>query len=318
MARKVVRFLDRLVDLATLIICLLFFLIGLYALLDSYLVYQSAGDDSLLKYKPGYGSDDTEWEPIEGMVAWLTIDGTGVDYPVMQGEDNWEYLNKDPYGKYSLSGSIFLDTRNSPDFSDPYLLIYGHHMDHGMMFGALDQYFDEEFFNSHRTGTLVAGDDVYSLEIFALLEAQASNASIFAPTEADDETLPYIHEYAMYKDMGMYPETGDKLVGFSTCKYPDTAERTIVFARARLQQPDSIAEGMEGAEAGWPVWDYTSPAEGLPVPLVTQDKNMQAAQQEEQDAGYSATDSGDDTAREGWNQYEGLTEWDPVPGVSGY
>lgn len=43
------------------------------------------------------------------MVAWLTIDDTKIDYPVMQGKDNTEYLNKDPYGDYALAGSIFLD-----------------------------------------------------------------------------------------------------------------------------------------------------------------------------------------------------------------
>ena len=108
---------------------------------DSYMVYQQATDNSILKYKPGYETDDETNKKITGnMVAWLTIDDTNVDYPVMQGEDNNEYLNKDPFGDYALSGSIFLDSRNDPEFKDYYSLIYGHHMEHGMMFGAIDEY----------------------------------------------------------------------------------------------------------------------------------------------------------------------------------
>lgn len=78
----------------------------------------------------------------------MTIDDTNIDYPVMQGEDNNEYLNKDPFGNYALSGSIFLDRRNNPEFKDYYSLIYGHHMEHGMMFGAIDEYLNEDYFNS--------------------------------------------------------------------------------------------------------------------------------------------------------------------------
>jgi SrtB family sortase len=64
------------------------------------------------------------------LVGFLTVEGTNIDYPVMQGIDNSHYLNTDPFGAYSLSGSIFLDSRSSPDFSDEYSVIYGHHMDY--------------------------------------------------------------------------------------------------------------------------------------------------------------------------------------------
>lgn len=97
--RKLIRFLDQLEDLIVLIGCLFLFLIGLYGLYDSYLVYQDANDTSLLKNKPGYESEGAE-KTIQGnMAACLTLDDTKIDYPVMQGEDNTEYLNKNPYGE---------------------------------------------------------------------------------------------------------------------------------------------------------------------------------------------------------------------------
>ena len=173
--KKIIRLIDGLIDKSILLICIVLFLLGSYGLYDSYMVYQQATDNSILKYKPGYETDDETDKKITGnMVAWLTIDDTNIDYPVMQGEDNNEYLNKDPFGNYALSGSIFLDRRNNPEFKDYYSLIYGHHMEHGMMFGAIDEYLNEDYFNSHRTGSLVVGKKTYKIRIFAVLECEAT------------------------------------------------------------------------------------------------------------------------------------------------
>ena len=87
--RKIVRFLDRAEDLMIFLLCIALLLAGSYALYDSYLVYEKANDTSLLKYKPGYGAETEEDKEIKGnMVAWVTLEDTTVDYPVMQGETN--------------------------------------------------------------------------------------------------------------------------------------------------------------------------------------------------------------------------------------
>lgn len=246
--KKIVRTLDRLIDTVLFFIFLLFFLIGLYALYDSCMVYLEANDTSLLKYKPGYGSgEEVEKEIGEDMVAWLTLDDTNVDYPVMQGEDNTEYLNKNPFGEYALAGSIFLDSRNSPDFSDMYSLVYGHHMEHGMMFGALDEFLNEEYFKTHQTGTLTVVEGKketdYRIRIFAVLEAEATEPAIFAPTEVSKaETLQFVKTRAKYIDPEA--ETGGdiQLLAMSTCKYPDTVERTIVFATIEPEADSEAAD----------------------------------------------------------------------------
>lgn len=227
--RRVVRFLDRLTDTGLLVFFLLLFAMGSYALYDSALVYMDANDTSLLKYKPGYEKEEPEKEIKGNKVAWITLDGTDIDYPVMQGNDNSEYLNKDPYGEYSLSGSIFLDSRNASDFSDSYSLIYGHHMEHGAMFGALDDFLDEDYFNAHRTGTLYVGDDVYRIQVFGVLECAATQEEIFAPTEIPlEDTAGYITQKALYLDEKAW-DKDRKILALSTCKYPDTADRTVVL-----------------------------------------------------------------------------------------
>ena len=227
--KKIIRLIDGLIDKSILLVCIVLFLLGSYGLYDSYMVYQQATDNSILKYKPGYEADDETDKKITGnMVAWLTVDDTNIDYPVMQGEDNNEYLNKDPFGDYALSGSIFLDSRNDPEFKDYYSLIYGHHMEHGMMFGAIDEYLNEDYFNSHRSGSLVVGKKTYKIRIFAVLECEATEESNFAPTE-NDNTLNYIKQHALFLDDTALPKDNEKLLGLSTCKYPDTVDRTLIF-----------------------------------------------------------------------------------------
>ena len=154
MLRKSIIISHKTINAIVVIVAALLFLICLYAMIDAYNVYVGANDSGILKYKPESGNTEKLREMSEDAVAWLTVDDTRIDYPVMQGENNTEYLNKDPQGEFSLSGSIFLDSRNDKTFSDPYSLIYGHHMEYGAMFGALDEYKDKAFFDSHRTGLL--------------------------------------------------------------------------------------------------------------------------------------------------------------------
>ena len=223
--------LDQLLDLAGRIVCILVFLICIYAVYDGYMVYKAAADSSRL-YKPGEDKDPAGREAVEGAVAWLTIDETPVDYPVMQGIDNAEYINKDPFGNYSVSGSIFLDCRNKPDFSDSYSLIYGHHMEYDFMFGILDRFLEKEYLEEHRTGTLTVQDKVYEIDLFATVEAPMEENRIFAPTETVFP-LDFIRQKAavLTEDVS----EGDRIIGLSTCKYPETSDRTIVFGFLREQ-----------------------------------------------------------------------------------
>lgn len=99
MCRKIVRILDNLIDRFLFLLCILIFLIGGYALFDSYAVYYQAADNDILKCKPGYETEEDVNKEIQGfMAAWLTMDDSDIDYPVMQGDDNSEYLSKDPFG----------------------------------------------------------------------------------------------------------------------------------------------------------------------------------------------------------------------------
>lgn len=236
---KIVQGADKVLNLFISMIIIVALLFGCFSLWDTYRIYTGAGVDAeLLKYKPSGASDPslTELMALNPEVrAWLTVDDTGIDYPVLQGKTNMDYINKDVYGKYSLSGSIFSDCRNAPDFSDFYTLLYGHHMDGSMMFGNLEHFHESSFFASHENGNLYTLEKVYRLEVFACMSIDAYDGKVFDPTEQSkpekrDEMLNYIKENALqYRDIGLCAE--NQIIGLSTCSDVTTNGRTVVYAR---------------------------------------------------------------------------------------
>lgn len=203
-------------------------LIGVWQVYDNCYVLTHTIDDSVLRYKPdstaSSGGEETPFS--DGMVGWISIEGTGIDYPVMQGKDNTEYLTKDPFGRYSATGSIFLDSRSSPDFSDSFSVIYGHHMDFGRMFGALDDFADETYLRQHTSGSLMTGRDAertYPLEVFASMSVSATEKTVF--DLAQDDIRQFIHDNAPV----LTEEKDLPILALSTCADAGSAARTVVF-----------------------------------------------------------------------------------------
>ncbi|MBQ8965503.1 class B sortase [Ruminococcus sp.] len=210
-----------------MIVLVLILLVVMWCMYDNYYVYSHALNDDISKYKPWQNeAAHGDQQITDDMVAWITIDGTNIDYPVMQGDDNVKYLNTDPFGKYSLSGSIFLDSRNAPDFSDDYSLIYGHHMEYGRMFGALDDFLDTSYLNSHSSGTLIVGKDaekIYDLTVFAAMRASAKDEAVFDPDKGD------IRQFIKEHCETYTADTGQRILALSTCAEGDSISRTLVF-----------------------------------------------------------------------------------------
>ena len=210
----------------------LIMLVGVWQMYDNYYVLNHTLTESVKKYKPDPSNPAAAVDsPItDDMVAWITIDGTNIDYPVMQGKDNSYYLNTDPFGDYSLVGSIFLDSRNSPDFSDEYSVIYGHHMDYGKMFGALDDFLSEKYLRQHSTGTLMIGkkaEKVYDLECFASMKVSAKEKIVF--DMKNEQIRQFIHDNSSV----LTHECGSRIIALSTCADADTVTRVVVFCYIR-------------------------------------------------------------------------------------
>ena len=239
-AAKLARAGDRLVSLLAAGLILLMLLYGGYSLWDTAMVFNGAFLSSdLLQFKPAAGDPDSnptlaELQAINpDVLGWLTIDDTHIDYPVVIGETDMEYVNKDVYGDFALSGSIFMDSDNACDLSDAYTLVYGHHMDNGAMFGDVVEFVNTDYFESHPSGTLYLPDATYTIEIFACVQVDAFDSMVYDPLaqEGDvSELLHYVDEIAVQsRYIGVQPT--DKVIGLSTCAEAETNGRVVIFGR---------------------------------------------------------------------------------------
>ena len=215
-----------------------------YALWDNNLVYAQVDDvqADMLKLKPDERrpSFDELLAINPDVVGWISLDNTNIDYPVMQGETNLTYFNMDIYGDFALGGSIYLDSRNDPNFNDPYSLLYGHFMDSGRMFGDLEKYKEEEFFEANQSGNLLMEDKVYELEVYATILVSASDEAIFNPPLWQDNIsglIEYAESNALYLNSSAIEES-TQILAFTTCTTEFTDARTVVLTVMKPTTPE--------------------------------------------------------------------------------
>ncbi len=157
----------------------------------------------------------------DGIVAWITIDGTSVDYPVMYSGDNTYYLTHTSVGTINSAGAIFLEEQNKDDLSDTHVIIYGHNMKNGAMFAPVIDYVNAgyDFFNEHRFITLDTREGTMKYEIFSVQETDSSSNVYtvgFWPGENFNNFLQGIKNASSY-DTGVSVNGNDQVISLSTC-----------------------------------------------------------------------------------------------------
>ena len=167
-------------------------------------------------------------------VAWLTVPETGIDYPVVQWTDNQYYLKHTVRHEGSRYGAIFMDYRNSGDFSDFYTVIYGHNMRSGKMFGTLRRFRDPEFFGRVTTGTLRTPGKTYLLQFFSLTLADCAskyyNHLAFVVPGEKEAFIAMLKSTAVHwRDIPLCP--GDRILALSTCLASTGNERILLLAK---------------------------------------------------------------------------------------
>lgn len=173
--------------------------------------------------------------------GWITIDGTKVDYPVMLTKSDEDYyLTRNFNGQDDINGTLFMDARTNLEQRSTNIIIYGHNMKSGEMFGGLNQYLDEGYWLEHQQITF---DTIYekgTYEIFAvcLAEVQYQNTEGFryydfieANSEEEfDEFLDNIEQLSVFKGAEM-PIYGDDILTLSTCNNYVEDGRLFLVAR---------------------------------------------------------------------------------------
>lgn len=184
-------------------------------------------------------------EKNSDFVGWLTIDGTNINYPVMQSSDNPNFYLKHSFDKeYSNYGVPYLQENCELGISDN-AIIYGHHMDDGSMFADLCKYESEEFYREHTTIHFDTMDGFGEYGVVAVFKTVAySNAGfpyfLFINAEKPEDFEDFIakcKELALY-DTGVTAEYGDRLITLSTCEYSRNNGRMVVVAKKTGPAPE--------------------------------------------------------------------------------
>ena len=234
-ARLAVRLADKAVSWAAVLLFSALLALGCYGLWDSSQAVAPAEASVYARWKPG--EEKASFEDLRALnpevIGWLTVSGTNIDYPLTQGKDNSKYINTAADGSYALSGSIFLDCRNSPEFRDFVSILYGHDMAEKKMFGGLADFADREYFQDHKEGTLYFGGEDHKIEFFAFLAADAYDLEIYRPGVLPSEGREY-GEFLLQKALHRRQtaiRSEDHLILLSTCAAGTTNGRWILAGK---------------------------------------------------------------------------------------
>ena len=188
----------------------------------------------------------------EDIAAWLVIPDTTIDYPVMwTPEDENYYLYRDAEGNDDKNGSLILDTDSCLNPLTTNLIIHGHNMRSGAMFGNLTDYESQDYCENHRQIILYTEECRRNYEVIAVFRSQVykKKDTVFkyykffqANTQEEfDDFYQNIKELSLY-DTGVTAEFGDHFITLSTCVYHVEQGRFVV-----------VAKEVESGEFYWPV-----------------------------------------------------------------
>lgn len=182
----------------------------------------------------------TLYQKNKKLIGWLKIDDTNIDYPVMQTSDNEYYLDHNFNQEHDKNGSIFLDYNCSVYPRSTNMIVYGHHMKSGNMFGNLQKYARESYGQKHSTITF---DTIYEKAQYQVMYVFRSQVYTeddiifkyyqFIEANSEAEFNSYMEEMSKLSlyDTGVTAQYGDSLLTLSTCDSSQTDGRFVVVAK---------------------------------------------------------------------------------------
>lgn len=182
----------------------------------------------------------TLYQKNKSLIGWLKIDDTNIDYPVMQTVNNEYYLDHNYTQEYDKNGSLFLDKDCDVVHRNTNLIIYGHHMKSGKMFGNLNKYSSEDYCKKHST---IQFDTIYekgTYEVMYVFRSRIYNEDEivfkyyqFLDAVSEQEFQSNMQEMAALSlyDTGVAASYGDELLTLSTCDSSEADGRFVVVAK---------------------------------------------------------------------------------------
>lgn len=167
------------------------------------------------------------------VVGWIYCEDTVVNYPVVQGTDDSYYLKHAYDGSASSNGSIFVEVENAPDFTDVNTVIYGHNMKNRTMFGTLEDWAQQDYYEAHPVFWLLTPERDYKIQLFSGYTTSGGSDAYMLFPEPGEELNEYLQESVEKSDFFsnvMTPEDG-KYVLLSTCAYTFSNARYVLHGR---------------------------------------------------------------------------------------
>lgn len=164
------------------------------------------------------------------VVGWIYCDGTRINYPVVKGKDNEQYLYHLISGEYNSAGSIFMDSQNDPDLNDLNTVLHGHHMKNGTMFAALHFYTSQAFYDEHPVMWYLTPQHTYRLILIAGYVSHEDDPvyTLFQDRETLDSYLQYSMSRSNFAAIDI-PADIDRIMALSTCTYERDNGRYVLI-----------------------------------------------------------------------------------------
>lgn len=163
-------------------------------------------------------------EENEDIIGWLYCPDTPIHYPVVQGEDNQEYLHRDINKKYLSAGCLFADYRNKGT-EDENFIIYGHNMKNGSMFGTLERYREQSYFDSHSVLYFLTPEENYLIHLVAG-KAVKDDDEIYNSLVSEERIKEIIAKSSFASP---YSYEGENIITLSTCSYDFQNARFVLI-----------------------------------------------------------------------------------------
>ena len=177
---------------------------------------------------------DSVKEINEDTIGWIQIPDTNVDYPILQADDNEEYLRRTITGESNKAGSIFVDYRTKEPFREANTLIYGHNLLDGKMFANLMKYEEKDWWEEHPLIYIQTEESVQAYEVYSCYRTRDTSYTYTFGLETETEDYQNYLNYSLNRALystGIEPEDTEQTLTLSTCTNDQDTERFIVHAR---------------------------------------------------------------------------------------
>lgn len=231
--------MKRMINNILLIICIFIFCISTWKLYGYYRSYKKAKDtySKIAKENVKISKNERKIDfkklksQNQDIAGWIYIRGTTIDYPIVQGKDNEEYLHQDFNKKKSSSGTIFLDNNCKKDFTSDNNIIYGHHMKNGTMFAQLLKFREKSFLKKHNEIMIFTPDRTIHLKVISAYVQKAQN-KIPVTFANDKQKKAYIKKIESMSEQTIKTSriNDSHIYTFVTCSYEGEDNRTYVHA----------------------------------------------------------------------------------------